>query len=121
MNNHHRALLMSRNSSVSTGFESRQGQAIYLFSKTPGPVLGPTQPPVKWAPGLFSRGQVSRGAKLNHLHVPSLYRFNSTKDRSVPLSVNTAISRQKQDLTYLRYQEIFAVDTASLNIGTQSQ
>ena len=64
MNNHHRALVMCRNSSVSMGFESRQGQAIYLFSKTPRPALAPTQPPVKWATGLFSRGQSSRGAKL---------------------------------------------------------
>jgi len=64
MNNHHRALVKSRNGSISTGFESRQGQAIYLFSKTPRPALAPTQPPVKWAPGLFFRGQSSRGVKL---------------------------------------------------------
>jgi len=36
-------------------------------------------------------------------------------------TVNTAISNQKQDLTYLRYQDIFAADTASLNKGTHSQ
>jgi len=64
MNNHHRALVMSRNSSVSTWFESRQGQAMYLFSKTPRPALAPTQPPVKCTPGLFSRGKSSRDVKL---------------------------------------------------------
>jgi hypothetical protein len=61
MNNHHRALVMSPNTSVSTGFESRQGQAIYLFSKTPRPALPPTQPPVKWAPALFP-GDKAAGA-----------------------------------------------------------
>jgi hypothetical protein len=36
------------------GFESRQGQQIFLFSKTFRPALGPTQPPIKWIPGFFA-------------------------------------------------------------------
>jgi hypothetical protein len=35
------------------GFESRQAQKIYLFTKTLRLVLGPTQPPIQWVPGTF--------------------------------------------------------------------
>jgi hypothetical protein len=38
-----------------TRVESRQGQKTLIFSETPGPRLQPTQHPVKWAPGLFTR------------------------------------------------------------------
>jgi hypothetical protein len=32
------------------GFDSRQGQVIFLYSTASRPVLGPTQPPVQWIP-----------------------------------------------------------------------
>ena len=37
--------------SYNGGFESREGQEVFLFSKSSGPALGPTQPSIKWGPG----------------------------------------------------------------------
>jgi hypothetical protein len=38
------------------GFESRQGQEIFLFSAVFTPALGPTRPPIKWVPRPDSSG-----------------------------------------------------------------
>jgi hypothetical protein len=38
------------------GFDSQQGQEIFLFSVMSGPALGTTQPPIQWVPRLFSQG-----------------------------------------------------------------
>jgi len=45
-----------------------------------------------------------------HLTAPNIAQYRA----EFKTVVNTAISKQQQDLTYLQYQEIFAVDTASL-------
>jgi hypothetical protein len=39
---------------------SPQGQRIFLLAPASRPVLGPTQPPVQWVPGILSPG-VKRG------------------------------------------------------------
>jgi hypothetical protein len=36
------------------GFESWQGLEIFLFTTLSRPVLGPTQPPNQWIPGVLS-------------------------------------------------------------------
>ena len=41
------------------GFYSRYGLQIFLFSKTPRPALGPSQPPIQRVPGLFFGGTAS--------------------------------------------------------------
>jgi len=33
------------------------GKQIYVFSKTPGPALGPTQPPLQWVPDFLTDGK----------------------------------------------------------------
>jgi hypothetical protein len=38
------------------GFDSRQGQEIFLHFTISRPALGPTQPPIQWEPGAFSPG-----------------------------------------------------------------
>jgi hypothetical protein len=38
------------------GFASRQWLGIFLFTTASRPALGPTQPPVQWAPGALSLG-----------------------------------------------------------------
>ena len=37
------------------GFVSRQGHNIFLSCKSPGPALGPSQPPVQWVPDLIGQ------------------------------------------------------------------
>jgi hypothetical protein len=58
--------------------ESRRGRD---FSHTSRPVLGPTQPPVKWVPGL-SRGKAA-GAWCRPHHLLLVPRFS--KSRAIPL------------------------------------
>jgi hypothetical protein len=41
-------------------FDPRQGQRIFTLASVSRPVLGPTQPPVQWVPGVLSPG-VKRG------------------------------------------------------------
>ena len=47
------------------GFQFRQGQEVFLFSKASRPAMGPTQTPVQWIPGVFPR--VKRpGRQVDH-------------------------------------------------------
>jgi hypothetical protein len=34
-----------------SGFDSRQGNEIFVYSTASRPALGPTQPPIQWVPG----------------------------------------------------------------------
>jgi len=42
-----------------SGFESRQGQEIFLSSKTPGPPLGPTQPHIQCVPAFIAEDRTA--------------------------------------------------------------
>lgn len=41
------------------GLESQQVKEIYLFSCTPRPTVGPTQPPTEWGPKFFPGGKAT--------------------------------------------------------------
>jgi hypothetical protein len=52
------------------GFDARQGQRIFPLASVSRPVVGPTQPPIQWVPGILSPGQSAAGAwrwPLTHL------------------------------------------------------
>jgi hypothetical protein len=60
------------------GFDSRQGQEIFLFSAAFVPSLGPVQPPIQWVPGPLPA--VKRpGSKADH----SLPSFAEVKNIGV--------------------------------------
>jgi hypothetical protein len=48
------------------GFDSRQGLAIFLFTATSRPVLGPTHPPIQWVPGALSLGVRPPKREVDH-------------------------------------------------------
>jgi hypothetical protein len=49
-----------------SGFDSRQGQEIFLFSIMSRPALGPTQPPAQWVLAVFSLGVKRQGREADH-------------------------------------------------------
>jgi hypothetical protein len=53
-----------------SGFDSRQRHKIFLFSTMSRLALGPTQPPIQWAPRDISEGLRGSGVKVAiHLHL----------------------------------------------------
>jgi hypothetical protein len=54
-----------------SGFDSRQGEEIFLFSTASRPALGPTQPPIQWVPGGLSVGVKRLGREADHSHPSS--------------------------------------------------
>jgi hypothetical protein len=53
-----------------TGFDSRQRQEIFLFSRASRTALGSTQPPIQWVPGALSpRVLRPRREADTHLHL----------------------------------------------------
>jgi hypothetical protein len=52
------------------GFDSRQGQRIFLLVTASRPALGRAQPPIQWLPGALPQWWSGWGVKLTtHLHV----------------------------------------------------
>jgi hypothetical protein len=49
-----------------TGFDSRQGLGIFLFTTASSPALGATQPPIQWVPGAFSLKVKRPGREADH-------------------------------------------------------
>jgi hypothetical protein len=50
-----------------TGFDPRRGHRIFPLTSVSRPVLGPTQPPVQWVPGVLSPGIKARpGREADH-------------------------------------------------------
>jgi hypothetical protein len=53
-----------------SGFDSRHGKEIFLFTTTSRLALGPTQPPIQWILVVLSLGYIGQGVKLTtHLHL----------------------------------------------------
>jgi hypothetical protein len=48
------------------GFDSRRGLGIFLFTTASRTVLGPTQPPIQWAPVAVSLGVKRPGREADH-------------------------------------------------------
>jgi hypothetical protein len=72
------------------GFNSRQGQEIFLYSIVSTPALRLTQPPIHWAPGAISPG-VKRPGREVHQSSPSSaeVKYGGT----IPLFPNTSSRR----------------------------
>jgi hypothetical protein len=61
---------------VDRGFESRQGLGILVFTTMSRQALGPTQPPIQWAPGALSPG-VKRPGRQADCSLPSSAEANN--------------------------------------------
>jgi hypothetical protein len=67
-----------------SGFESRQGMGIFLFTTVSRPALGPTQPHIQWLPGALSLGVKRLGREADHsppsrAEVINAWRYTSTR------------------------------------------
>jgi hypothetical protein len=65
------------------GFDSRRGLAIFLFTAVSRAALGPTQPPIQWAPGALSLGVKRPRCEADHsptssAEVKSEWSYTST-------------------------------------------
>jgi hypothetical protein len=49
------------------GFDSRRGLGIFLFTTASRTALGPTQPPIQWAPEALSLGVKWPGREAHNL------------------------------------------------------
>jgi hypothetical protein len=49
-----------------SGFDSRQWQEIFLYATASRRALGPTQPPIQWAPGALSPGVKRQVREADH-------------------------------------------------------
>jgi len=47
------------------------GAGDFIFDTASKPALGPTQPPIQWAPGAFSLGLKRQGCEADHSSPPS--------------------------------------------------
>jgi hypothetical protein len=59
-----------------SGFESRHGLGIFLFTTVSRPALGPTQPPIQWVSGAVSLGVKRPGCEADH-SLPSNAEFKN--------------------------------------------
>jgi hypothetical protein len=82
----------SRDSSVSIvtrlragrpGFDSGQGKRIFLVTVS-RPAVGPTQPPIQWAPGAVSPGVKRPGREADHSHPSNAVVKNAWSYTSTP-------------------------------------
>jgi hypothetical protein len=70
------------------GFDSRQGQEIFLYFTSSRPALGLTQPPVQWVPGALSPGVTRPGREADHSPPPSAMVKNMWIYTSTPPHVS---------------------------------
>jgi hypothetical protein len=56
----------SMHSSEGSGFESRQGLGIFIFTTASRPALGTNQPPIQWVPGAFYLGAKRPSREADH-------------------------------------------------------
>jgi hypothetical protein len=65
-------------------FNSQHGLGIFLFTTMSRMVLGPTQAPIKWAPGALSLGEKQPGHEADHSPQSSAEVKNVWSYTSIP-------------------------------------
>jgi hypothetical protein len=77
-----------------SGFDSQQGQRIFLLAPASRPALGPTQPSIQWVPGVLSPGvKRGRGVTLTiHPHLVPRYCMSRSYSSSSPPCASMACS-----------------------------
>jgi hypothetical protein len=88
------------------GFESRYGLGIFLFTTASISALGPTQPPVRWIPGVLSVGVKSAGRDADHppassAEVEDEWSYNSTPQ--YPFMAWLSVKKAQNQLYLLLY------------------
>jgi hypothetical protein len=72
------------------GFDSQQGLGIFLFTTMSRTLLGPTQPPIQWVPGVLSLGVKQPGREGDHSPPSSAEEKNACSYTSTPQYVSMA-------------------------------
>jgi len=65
-----------------SGFDSRQGQGLLLFATASRPVLGTTQSPIQWVPGLKRPGREADHSSPCSAKVKNTWSYVSTPHTS---------------------------------------
>jgi hypothetical protein len=92
-----------------SGFDSRQGLAIFLFDSMSRPALGPTQPFIQWVPGALSLGVKRRDVKLTTPLLLMPRSKNAWKYTSTPPYVFIAwcLVKHRDNFTFKRVEESY--------------
>jgi hypothetical protein len=75
------------------GFDSQQGQCyFFLFAAALRPAVGPTQPPIKWLPGVKRPGREADQLPPHSAEVKNTWSYSST----APLRHDVILSKARE-------------------------
>jgi hypothetical protein len=95
------------------GFDSRRGLGTFLFTTASGTVLGTTQSPIQWVPGVLSLGVKRPGHEIDHSPPSSAEVKNARNYTSTPQYVFMA-------WCLVKHRDNFTFFTKLISRGSQN-